>query len=152
MKTPKTDAEALWSGRLESVRKDVECFFGYLKGRFRILKMGILYRDEEDIHNVFFTCCILHNMLHAHDGLDELEPETHWAGADGQHEILDRNPSAECSSVGLRSPDVSSDTTIEVESEHAARKARLVEHLAWMHKKRLLGWLRGSHGRSSEDD
>ena len=51
--TQTTDAQALWSGRLESVRKDVKCFFGYLKGRFRIFKMGILYRDEEDIHNVF---------------------------------------------------------------------------------------------------
>ncbi|CAN0447495.1 unnamed protein product, partial [Pylaiella littoralis] len=32
-----TDIEIRWSKALESVRKDVECFFGILKGRFRIL-------------------------------------------------------------------------------------------------------------------
>ncbi|CAN0468177.1 unnamed protein product, partial [Scytosiphon promiscuus] len=128
IKTPTTEKQALWSGRLESVRKDVECFFGYLKGRFRILKLSILYRNEADIHNVFFTCCILHNMLHAYDGLDELEPETNGAGADGRHEILDRNPLADYSSVGQRPAGASSETTIEVETEHAALKAKLIEH------------------------
>ena len=45
--------EIAWSKRLESVRKDVECFFGVLKGRFRILKLPILYKEMEDIDNVF---------------------------------------------------------------------------------------------------
>ncbi|CAN0110321.1 unnamed protein product, partial [Pylaiella littoralis] len=66
-----TDIEIRWSKALESVRKDVECFFGILKGRFRILKLGILFQSLEDINNMFFTCCTLHNMLHAFDGLDE---------------------------------------------------------------------------------
>ncbi|CAM9511864.1 unnamed protein product, partial [Sphacelaria rigidula] len=50
----------LWSEALESVRKDVECFFGILKRRFRTLKLGIIFQDEDDIDNMFFTCCILH--------------------------------------------------------------------------------------------
>ena len=33
-----------WSKRLESVRKDVECAFGILKKRFRILKVPFLYK------------------------------------------------------------------------------------------------------------
>ncbi|CAN0416889.1 unnamed protein product, partial [Ascophyllum nodosum] len=55
--------EMQFSKHLESVRKDVECFFGILRGRFRILKLPILFRSRERIDNAFFTCCILHNML-----------------------------------------------------------------------------------------
>ncbi|CAN0006671.1 unnamed protein product, partial [Sphacelaria rigidula] len=40
-KFPGTVMESRWSKALESVRKDVECFFGILKGRFRILKLGV---------------------------------------------------------------------------------------------------------------
>ncbi|CAN0408744.1 unnamed protein product, partial [Discosporangium mesarthrocarpum] len=60
-----------WSKRLESVRKDVECFCGILKGRFRILKLPLGFRDEDRIDNMFNTCCILHNMLHVCDGLHD---------------------------------------------------------------------------------
>ncbi|CAM9763923.1 unnamed protein product, partial [Hapterophycus canaliculatus] len=70
-KWPGSDEESRWSKALESVRKDVECFFGILKGRFRILKLGILFHDRDAIDYMFFTCCTLHNMLHAFDGLDE---------------------------------------------------------------------------------
>ena len=55
-KYPGNGEETRWSKTLESVRKDVECFFGILKGRFRILKLPILYSDKEDIENVFFAC------------------------------------------------------------------------------------------------
>ncbi|CAN0270408.1 unnamed protein product, partial [Pylaiella littoralis] len=55
--------DAAFSKMLESVRKDVECFFGILKGRFRILKLRLAYHCREDIDNIFFTCFVLHNML-----------------------------------------------------------------------------------------
>ncbi|CAM9274653.1 unnamed protein product, partial [Pylaiella littoralis] len=55
--------DAAFSKMLESVRKDVECFFGILKGRFRTLKLRLAYHCREDIDDIFFTCCILHNML-----------------------------------------------------------------------------------------
>ena len=64
----------------------MECFFGILKGRFRILKSAILFHDEGHISNMFKTCCVLHNILHAWDGLAELEPTTSWAGNDGEPE------------------------------------------------------------------
>ena len=55
---------------LESLRKDVECVFGILKARFRILKNAINYHYHEDVENIMFLCCILHNMLLTCDGLD----------------------------------------------------------------------------------
>ncbi|CAN0051081.1 unnamed protein product, partial [Discosporangium mesarthrocarpum] len=59
-----------WSKHLESVRNDVGCFFGTLKGRFRILKLALGFWDEVRISNMFCTCCIIHSMLRPYDGLD----------------------------------------------------------------------------------
>ncbi len=55
---------------IESVRKDVECLFGILKQRFRILRFPFEYHDPVDITNVVKTCAILHNMMLLYDGLD----------------------------------------------------------------------------------
>jgi hypothetical protein len=63
-------AEVEWSCRLESVRKNVECMFGILKGRFRILKYPLMYHTRDKLDNTFIACCILHNMLLIHDGMD----------------------------------------------------------------------------------
>lgn len=52
-----------YSKRLASVRKDVECTFGILKGRFRILKTPCLFHDKANVDNMFRTCCMLHNIL-----------------------------------------------------------------------------------------
>jgi Plant transposon protein len=62
--------ELRWSTRLESVRKDVECFFGRLKGRFRILQSNILFHHQSKVDSVFIASSILHNMNLEHDGLD----------------------------------------------------------------------------------
>ncbi|CAB1100705.1 unnamed protein product [Ectocarpus sp. CCAP 1310/34] len=56
---------------------------GILKGRFRILKLRMPYHKREYIDNIFFTCCILHNMLHTFDGLDVFEENTDWPGSAG---------------------------------------------------------------------
>jgi hypothetical protein len=60
--------EMLWSKWLETVRKDVECVFGVLKGRFRCLKLPVYYHDKKSIDDMFFTCSILHVMLLSYDG------------------------------------------------------------------------------------
>ena len=39
-KYPLSESDLLFSKKLESVRKDVECFFGILKGRFRTLELA----------------------------------------------------------------------------------------------------------------
>ena len=54
---------------LESMRKDVECFFGIMKGRFSILRYGFRYHTIEDCDKTWLTCCGLHNMLLEIDGL-----------------------------------------------------------------------------------
>ena len=64
---------------IASVRKDVECFFGILKQRFRYLQKPIELLQKEDVDNVFITCCILHNMILKADGLDKLwENGVNW--------------------------------------------------------------------------
>ena len=62
--------EGRWSKWAESMRKDVECTFGILKGRWRILKTGIRLQSLGAVDDVWFTCCALHNMLLNIDGLD----------------------------------------------------------------------------------
>lgn len=64
------DRELRWTSRLESVRKDVEYFFGRLKARFRILQSNILFHQQHKVDNVFVASSILHNMNLVHDGLD----------------------------------------------------------------------------------
>jgi hypothetical protein len=56
---------------LESMRKDVECTFGILKGRWRILKSGVCISGVDLVDYVWFTCCALHNWLLDIDGLSE---------------------------------------------------------------------------------
>lgn len=85
MKPPGSTEAQEFSQQLESVRKDVECFFGILKGRFKILNSSILYQDEHFVTNIFSTCCVLHNILHGWDGLGDLQDED-WAGVDGDPE------------------------------------------------------------------
>ena len=55
--------EGYFSSNLESVRKDVECTFGILKKRWRILHYGLHYRDIKKCEKIFVTCCCLHNFL-----------------------------------------------------------------------------------------
>ncbi|KAL7526183.1 hypothetical protein ACHAWF_001665 [Thalassiosira exigua] len=59
-----------FSTNLESVRKDVECVFGILKKRWRILDNGIRFRNMRVGEMVFVSCCVLHNMM-----LSEMEQD-----------------------------------------------------------------------------
>ncbi|CAM9325400.1 unnamed protein product [Discosporangium mesarthrocarpum] len=69
-------SQAKSSERLESVCKDVECFLGRTKGRWRILKLPLQYWHRKSTDKIFFSCCILQNMLHAYDGIAEVEVNT----------------------------------------------------------------------------
>jgi hypothetical protein len=70
-KCPATQQELKWSNWLESIRKDVECTFGILKGRWRILKTGVRLHGVDSCDKIWKTCCALHNMLLEIDGLDK---------------------------------------------------------------------------------
>ena len=63
-------AEKRFSEWLESIRKDIECTFGMLKQRFRMLKAGTRVHNINLIDNVFVTCCASHNRLLEIDGMD----------------------------------------------------------------------------------
>jgi hypothetical protein len=63
--------EIQFSAWLESLRKDVECTSGILKGRWRVLKTGIRLFGIVVPDKVFLTCCALHNCLLEIDGLDQ---------------------------------------------------------------------------------
>jgi hypothetical protein len=56
-------SEGYFSSNLESVRKDVECTFGILKKRWKILNHGLLYRDIKVCEKIFVTAVCLNNML-----------------------------------------------------------------------------------------
>ena len=55
--------EGYFSTNLESVRKDVECTFGILKKRWRVLNHGFKFREMEKCEKIFTGCCVLHNFL-----------------------------------------------------------------------------------------
>ena len=66
--------------------KAVECTFGILKGRWRILKTGIRLHGVEVVDDIWRTCCALHNWLLDIDGLD-----VEWSGELGLHDEEDAN-------------------------------------------------------------
>jgi DDE superfamily endonuclease len=68
---------------IESFRKDAECTFGILKGRFRVLKTGIRLEGAAAADKVWLTCCALHNLLLEEDDLDD------WNGDLGLNEVAD---------------------------------------------------------------
>lgn len=75
-----------------SIRKDVECFFGGHKSRWRFFKRPSTLLAQIDLENAFFCTCIFHNMILRDDGLDSLwENDVNWdainpEGEDADHE------------------------------------------------------------------
>ena len=53
----------LWRQKMESVRKDIECYFGRLKQRFKVLRTPNLLRDKLKIDNMMFSIVAIQNML-----------------------------------------------------------------------------------------
>eukprot|EP00797_Seminavis_robusta_P020115 Sro3065_g343090.1 Plant transposon protein (509) ;mRNA; r:3511-5037 len=66
---------------MESFRKDAECCFGILKGRWRVLKTGIRLDGPVAADKIWLTCCALHNWLLRTDGLDE------WHSSMGENDV-----------------------------------------------------------------
>ena len=48
---------------MEPVRKDIECYFGCLKQRFKVLRIPNLLTDKTQIDNMMFTIVAIQNML-----------------------------------------------------------------------------------------
>lgn len=83
MKDTNTMSQWRFSKWLESMRKDVECTFGILKGRWRVLKAGVRLHGTKACDYTWMTCCALHNWLLEVDGLDE-EWGSVWEGSHGE--------------------------------------------------------------------
>ena len=66
---PTSYAVIRFSEWLESMRKDVECLFGIMKGRFCILRHGFRFHNIVNCDKLWLSCCALHNMLLEVDGL-----------------------------------------------------------------------------------
>jgi hypothetical protein len=89
IKMTNSHAEIQFSAWLESMRKDVECTFGILKGRWKILKTGIRLFGTQSADKIFLTCCALHNWLLEIDGLNERWADgipSKWEGPLGENE------------------------------------------------------------------
>ena len=66
-----------------------------MKSRFRILRSPVTFHTKEDLQNIMFCCCILHNVVLSADGIDTawgddvswdtLEPD---ADLDGEEIII----------------------------------------------------------------
>lgn len=151
--------EALWSKWVESVRKDVECTFGILKGRFRCLKLPIYYQSKSLIDNMFFTCCILHNILLNVDGYDvRWEENVNWEGQAGHHAAEDitifkkhwRRASTLVGTTdytlqGINAVnhryDIFHEGGEEVQDSHFSLRNKLVEHYSRKYASREIEWL-----------
>lgn len=153
-------AESLWSRWVESVRKDVECTFGILKGRFRCLKLPIFYQDKEVIDSMFFTCCILHNILLNIDGFDvRWEKGVNWQGQDGNHDVSDMpsifkrhrsrvaTTSTDYALIGFNAVAnnyaiVHGEVEEEIEETHSTLKAKLIKHFCYKYRRHQIKWLK----------
>ena len=56
-----------WTAKVNSLRKDVECTFGIMKKRFRILKVPCELPEQADITALMRAACVLHNLVLKHD-------------------------------------------------------------------------------------
>jgi hypothetical protein len=115
--------EINFSQWLESLRKDVECTFGILKGRWSILSDGIRLHSTHTADNVWLTCCALHNMLLEVDGLNK-----EWNTgilSDWEKESIECSdlPFAGLSAINTTSNAVSINTTSNAVSESSGLRS-----------------------------
>lgn len=154
------EAAVLFSKRMESVRKDVECVFGILKKRFTLLSSHIQLQTIEEIDSVFFTCCTLHNMLLADDGWDQRHKDINfWTSAYVDTDVaalvdhllsttndsnLNTAPSVDYSSMG-RQPDACGpevETVVEREQAYSDLRDDLIENFRLQYAAGEVLWLK----------
>ena len=109
--------EMLYQEHQGSVRKDVECAFGILKKRFRMLRLPFLVRDAIDIEKIFKTCMIIHNMLLIDDGLNSIgDLDGDWLTEDVNAFLAKKKGSRSIGFCGVRHPE-----TAETDFTHVGR-------------------------------
>ena len=63
--------EAEFTAVLERTRTNVECCFGILKKRWKILKISLRFRKIATCHKIFVACCMIHNIIKDLETYDE---------------------------------------------------------------------------------
>ena len=155
-------AMGAWNSLVGSARKDVECAFGALKKRFRILRLPFLYRPTHKIGTIFRVCAILHNMLLEFDGLADIgQEEWHWISKDNAQTMQEMRV------AGMHGPvseerDYSYLTTAfnpygrpgtEDEMRHHLLKDALLEHYTYSKSVGQLRWPKtDAQAREEESD
>jgi len=155
-KHSRTRAEMCWSEMCESLRKDVECFFGVLKQMFAILKYGCRFQDQSVMDHVFLTCVAIYNQRFMQSSSDEpweelvslhsLDADTDEADSDAAvfNRIRDINGVVPESGIGLPDgmafEDEEDDT--ETDLDHDARKKMLIEHFNYLLSQDRILWPR----------
>ena len=128
-----------WSRALESCRKDVECFFGRLKSRFRCVKIPCNFWYKDEVDNMFITCCILQNIILAHDAqttdgadaadvqVDENTEDEEYEGMDNR-ESFPRQPIVSSSSHHRLPLENDQDLTTSIQSGWMELQSALILH------------------------
>ena len=164
LKHTATRERRLWSEWVESTRKDVECCFGILKGRFRFLRNGIVLQKQDSIDNVFFTCCILHNLILEFDGLDSRwETDVDWETMNPQPDNSDEgfdeedvvsvqsvqqqlinSRVAQWSSARVNTPEedelLQNEFEVEVDRDFESKRDMLIAHFIYAYNAGLVKW------------
>jgi len=71
-----TDIQRMFNYRLSRARRTVECVFGVLANKWRVLHTPIQVEPEfTDV--IIKACCILHNFVRKRDGISFEEAESH---------------------------------------------------------------------------
>ena len=144
----------IWSEWLESIRKDVECFFGILKSRFRMLKNAIQMHSFKDIECAWYCAIILHNMLIQYDGkdMDSWEKTLDWDNIDPDYDDVefDDDELMDNFEEVLENLDLSNEPkhthllgrqyTSRNVASHFTLRDDLVEHFVHLYKLRLVKW------------
>lgn len=81
-------------------------------------------------------------MLHAFDGLDELEPTVEWGGKEGLHDPWDNSPSLDESTVGSTGPQHNDEGSTSPEAAHGELKSALITHFEFRRLRKDIRWLR----------
>ena len=160
-KISRDQGELLWSQWIESIRKDVECCFGIMKGRWRILKSGIRLHGVDAADQVWMTCCALHNWLLEIDGLDEHWENgvpSSWEGESGQflagdtpfaiNRLYDTSAMGAGTLAGTGTPNINvntDDTRIVRNLSLQFFRGRLIEHFDILFSQNAIFWPQRNH-------
>ena len=63
IRLPQSDPDKLFAKYQEGCRKDIECAFGVLQARFKIIREPARMWDIADLAIIMRSCIILHNMI-----------------------------------------------------------------------------------------